>query len=804
MQLRTTGGRFSKQKQLAFSPGSQNQPDGEGFPFPRWVALLTVFSAAGAFCLLGVTASAAPGDLDTSFAGSGFIRVGFGLGSDRANGVARQADGKIVVVGGSDFSVVRYNTDGSLDPSFSGDGKVTTTVGADRSTATAVRVQGDGRIVIAGYTELGFPVPNSVAVVRYNVDGSLDSSFGTGGKVTYGFDGVAFRGNALVIQSDNKVVVAGSVTSFGGKVDFALFRFNSDGSVDTSFGTGGPGGFPGVARTAVGSATDVANAVTILNDKIIAAGSTINADGNADFAVLRYDSTGALDSSFDLDGIVTTPAQFGTSEDVATAIAIQFGNNTIFQPDKIVVVGSSSGVTNNDFALVRYNLDGSLDTTFDMDGKVTTPIGASSDIAKAVIIQDGGLGNPLKIMVAGSSDAALFKTNFALARYNADGSIDTTFDQDGILTTVVDSNINPVAGMIAQADGKLVVAGSSISLSSNSLDDFAVVRYNPDGSLDASFDEDGKRIDNVSDQGGTGEAVAVQEDGKIVVAGTSLNGFAVFRCNPDGSADTTFDGDGKVTTVIESFDFGKAVALQADNKIVVAGLSYSSVTAAYSIAVARYNPNGSLDLTFNGTGIVTTSFTLGNSFAIAVAIQTDGKIVVAATSGNDSDIALYRYLTNGSLDSSFDGDGMLVIPIPGVQEAQAVAVQSDGKIVVAGSDRGGFDGQGAGDARPRRSRQLSRRGHRQRRDPPHRAQPGNRDGARHPARRLRRQHLPLHQPQRRRGAGDHQGRKDESKALASSTTTPSSSITKGDERPWSASPWTRTAPSPTSTPCRSR
>ncbi len=662
MQFRTIGGHFSKG-----------------------------LSVAAAFFLLGAMALAAPGDLDTSFAGAGFIRVGFDLGDDLANGIARQTDGKIVVVGGSDFSVVRYNSDGSLDPSFGNDGKVTTTVGGGKSAATAVRVQGDGRIVVAGYTEFDFPNPASVAVVRYDVDGSLDPSFGTGGKVTYGFDGVVFRGNALVIQGDNKLVVAGSITSFGGKTDFAVFRFNSDGSVDTSFGPGGPGDFPGVAQTTIGSGYDSANAVTILNDMIIAAGSTINADGNADFAVLRYTSTGLLDSFFDGDGIVTTPVQFGTSEDIATAIAIQFGNNTVFQPDKILVVGSSSGVTNNDFALVRYNLDGSLDTTFDTDGKVTTPIGTGSDIAKAVLIQEGGLGVPLKIMVAGSSDAALSKTNFALARYQVDGSLDPTFDQDGILTTQIDSNKNVVAGMIAQADGKLVVAGSIVNLSSNFLNDFAVVRYNPDGSLDASFDQDGKRIDNVGDRGGTGEAVALQEDGKIVVAGTSSNGFAVFRSNPDGSADTTFSGDGKVTTVIESFDYGKAVAVQADNKIVVAGLSYSSVTSTYSIAVARYDANGALDLSFNGTGIVTTILDF-YSDAIALALQDDGKIVVVASVGDfvNPDIALFRYLPEGGLDPSFDGDGIRVIPITGVQEARAVALQSDGKIVVAGTDRGAF------------------------------------------------------------------------------------------------------------------
>ena len=639
---------------------------------------------AGVFCVFGLTALAAPGDLDTTFAGTGVTRLGFGFAEDQGDAVALQTDGKIVVAGsGADsFALVRYNSNGSLDTSFDGDGKVVTPVDRGTSVATAVKIQNDGKIVVAGYaiTNGSF---GSFAVVRYNADGSLDSSFGDGGKVTTVI-GTDARGNALAIQTDGKIIVAGSSKN-AAKTNFAVARYNSDGSLDLSFET------DGIVTTPIGTGDDVGNAVTILAGKIIVAGSSFNAGSNNGFAVVRYNSDGSLDASFDLDGIVITEIQFGTSEDVATAVAIQFGNGTILQPDTIVVAGSSSGITSDDFAVVRYNLDGSLDTSFDTDGIVRTPIGAGADTGNGLAIQGSGT-NPRKIVVAGSSDDGS-KTDFAVVRYNADGSLDTSFDLDGIVITPVDTNDDAGAAVTIQADGKVVVAGSSINNSSNVLDDFAVARYNSDGSLDASFDADGKRIDNVGNAVSTAKSLAIQTDGKIVVAGSGSFDFALLRLNADGLPDTSFDGDGRVTTHIgsaSSVDDGKAVAIQADGKIVVAGVTLDAGTS--SIAVTRYNSNGALDTSFNGTGIVTTLIGSGSG-GNAVAIQGDGKIVVAGNGTgpfSDQDITVVRYNPNGSLDNSFDTDGIVTTPIAGNQVGNAVAIQTDGKIVVAGSDEGEF------------------------------------------------------------------------------------------------------------------
>lgn len=601
--------------------------------------------------------------------------------------MAVQPDGKYVVAGtGEDqFALIRYNTDGSVDTAFGRYGKVTTSFNVGKCVATAVKVQSDGKIVMAGYILIDgiSVVTDAFAVVRYNSDGSVDSSFSGDGKVITMIAGSTqqsvIRANGLAIQPDGKIVVVGSA-KIGAHSDFALVRYNSDGSPDTSFSGDGQ------LTTAIGAGDDAANAVIIAFNKIIVAGSSSNGS-DLDFAVARYNiDDGSPDLTFDTDGKVTTQPQFGTSEDIATALTIQLGNAAT-QPDRIVVTGSSSGVTNRDFAVVRYNLDGSLDNTFDTDGKVVTSIGTGDDAPAAVMVQSSG-SILRKIIVAGMSTTSS-GTRFAVVRYNTNGTLDTTFGGDGIATTAVGTNTYDVGtGAALLSGGVIVVAGSSLSLSTNSLDDFAIVRYNADGSLDTSFDLDGKRVDNVSDSGSSATGVAVQSDDKIVVVGSARSNFGLLRYNTDGSLDTSFDADGRVETDIRpsGFDEAHAVAIQPDGKIVTTGLSIK-LPNEQVIAVTRHQPNGAPDLSFNGTGIVTADFGSGGT-GNGVAIQPDGKIVVAGA--NSEDIVLLRLNVNGSPDSDFGVAGKVTTVIPGVQVGNAVALQSDGKIVVAGRSDGDF------------------------------------------------------------------------------------------------------------------
>jgi uncharacterized delta-60 repeat protein/uncharacterized repeat protein (TIGR01451 family) len=343
---------------------------------------------------------------------------------------------------------------------------------------------------------------------------------------------------------------------------------------------------------------------------------------------------------------------------------------------KIVVAGrTEAGGNPSNFALARYKPDGSLDASFDGDGKVVTDFGAD-DGAAAVAIEANG-----KIVAAGFSGTGANPNNFALARYNDDGSLDATFDSDGRVVT--DFGIDDVIlGVAIQADGKIVAAGYT-DRPNEALDtDFALARYNTDGRLDQSFDGDGKAV---IDLGSLEIAfdVAIQADGKIVVAGMSrFGGFSLARYNANGSLDATFDGDGVVGT-----DFGldaeaRGVAIQADGKIVAAGRNGTD------FALARYNPTGSLDSAFDGDGKALTDFG-GNSVdqGRAVAIRDNGRILVAGYSGSGGglyDFALARYTPDGSLDQGFDGDGRVVTDFGGHEIARDVAIQLDGGIVAAG------------------------------------------------------------------------------------------------------------------------
>src|ERR1051325_10745806 len=615
-----------------------------------------------------------PGSLDTSFNGTGIVTTPISERYDVGRSVAIQADGKIVEAGQSDndFAVVRYNTDGSLDTSFNGTGTVSTDIsdgGGDL--AYSVAIQGDGKIVVAGYTYIDHAYADFV-VVRYNSDGSLDTSFNGTGIVITDISGNHDQAYSVAIQSDGKIVVAGE-SYIGSGWDFALARYNTDGSLDTSLnGTG-------KVTTPIGSGSDEGRSVAIQADgKIVLSGDSYNGT-TWDFALVRYNSDGSLDTSPNGTGKVTT--HIGNSAEPGQSVAIQ-------NDGKIVVAGSTSNgsSTYDDFALVRYNSDGSLDTSFNGTGKVTTAIGTFYDDASSVTIQGDG-----KIVVAGYSYNVY--PDFAVVRYNNDGSLDTSFNGTGKVTTAIGSNYDDAYSVATQSDGKIVAAGYGFSGGANS---FAVVRYNNSGSLDTSFGSTGKVITFIG-MDAIGQSMAIQSDGKIVVGGSSLNisnyDFAVARYNTNGALDGMFGLSGTVTTAVgSSDDFGQSVAIQSDGKIVVAGYSYNG--SNYDVAVVRYTSNGSLDTSFNGTGKVTRAIGSSDDIGQSVAIQSDGKLVVAGYSynGSDNDVAVVRYNSDGSLDSSFNGTGKVVTPVGSSDDAgESVAIQSDGKIVIAGSSNNGSD-----------------------------------------------------------------------------------------------------------------
>ncbi len=396
------------------------------------------------------------------------------------------------------------------------------------------------------------------------------------------------------------------------------FVFPQDGSLDTSFD------FDGIVTTNIGNAYTNATAIQA-DGKIVTVGES-NTGNGYDFLVVRYNTNGSLDTSFGINGKVIT--NMGSNSD--------FVNDVVIQDDgKIIVIGSTYVVTNDEMAIVRYNTDGSLDTTFDFDGKLIINLSSGDDFFNSVKIQPNG-----KIVIVGSISSVAGRI-MAILRFNSNGSLDTTFDNDGIVTT--DINLNDSAkDVVIQLDGKIVVTGTS--LYGINLIYIALVRYNSNGSLDLTFDNDGIVISQISSVGfDIASSIALQADGKIVVAGNSDNGsnedIVVLRYNTNGSLDTTFDNDGYTTLNVSNNDYLNSMAIQQNGKIVLVG--YSNVIGAF---VLRYNTNGSLDTTFDIDGIVTTAINSSYS-ANDIAFQTDGKIVAVGSSFSNSTsyVTVVRY-----------------------------------------------------------------------------------------------------------------------------------------------------------------
>ncbi|MEV6977549.1 calcium-binding protein [Kitasatospora sp. NPDC093806] len=395
-------------------------------------------AVAGLLLALAVpgVAVAVPGDLDTTFGTGGRVTTDFGGGgADEARGVVVQSDGKIVVAGYAgatdDFALARYNPDGSLDTGFGTGGKVTTDFAGGSDEARGLALQGDGKIVAVGRSEVPEGGVGWFSLARYNSDGSLDTGFGSGGKAVVDFGtGGADDAFGVAVQGDGKVVAAGLT---GG--DFALARLNADGSPDNGFGPGGK------VTTDFDGGADAARAVAVQGDgRIVAAGYTGGNTGNYDFALARYTATGALDTGFSSDGKVTTT--FG---------GVEFAHALALQPDGKIV---AAGYTGNDFALARYNSAGNLDGGFDTDGKVTTDFGGS-EIVYGVAVQAGGA------IVAVGSTVSGGTSDFALARYTSAGSLDTGFSGDGKATTDFGGGFDQALGTAVQPDGRIVAAGFS-------------------------------------------------------------------------------------------------------------------------------------------------------------------------------------------------------------------------------------------------------------------------------------------------------------------------------------------------------
>lgn len=399
----------------------------------------------------------------------------------------------------------------------------------------------------------------------------------------------------------------------------------------------------------------------------------------------RAGSAGQLDPAFGTGGKVTT--RFGQGQSTVFGIAID-------RTGRIVAVGANGQASSSDFALARYRMDGALDRSFGVRGEVRTAFPSENATATAVSIQRNG-----DIVVAGPTSATKSsQTKVVLARYRPDGRLDPTFGYKGEVTAPFVAGPIGVflrANLALQSNGKIVLAGTSGAYPGGSR--FAIARYAADGSLDSTFGNQGQVTTAFGADSVVATALALQQDGKFVVAGYSftsgptptLQGFALARYDTDGSLDQTFGSGGEVTTRIGSSAAAAALAVQSNGKIIAAGSAFSDKALQIRhFALVRYERNGILDPSFGQNGKITTAFTNDDGIQGVVTFP-DGKIVAAGTTltrrGARFRFALARYMSDGSLDPSFGKAGKATTAFGlGDDQAHAIGVQRDGKIVVAG------------------------------------------------------------------------------------------------------------------------
>ena len=555
---------------------------------------------------------------------------GFNPGANgQVSAVVAQPDGKILVGGaftrlgggGSGATdrqhIGRLKPDGTLDSSFDP---------GSNGVITAVALQADGKIVVGGdFTMLGGGGSGSTVrnhIARLNADGSLDSTFNPGANDTI---------DALAVQPDGKIIVGGKFTALGGgsgvSARHRIGRLNTDGTLDAGFDPGANG--------------DVLALLVQPNLKILVGGAFTSLGGGGSGSgtrnrIARLNADGSVDAGFNP----------GADASVA-ALAVQ-ADGRILVGGLFTALGGGSGVTSRHF-LGRIAVDGSVDSSFDP--------GANGGVSVVVVEADG------KILVGGAFDTlggGGFGTTgrHHFGRLKFDGSLDSSFDPGA------DGDVLSVA---VQADGEIVVGGAFTAMGGGATGTTArnaLARLTPGGWIDTELNPGAN---------GYVEAMAVQVDGKIVIAGafTTLGVSSrsrIARLNPDGSLDASFNPatDGQVNTV----------AVQPDGKIILGGDFFGLVGGSSRSAIARLNPDGSVDAGFNPGA---------NGFINALAVQRDGKILVGGTFtmvggggfGATPRNNLARLNADGTVDVSFDPD------LNG--RVTALTVQPDGKILIGGA-----------------------------------------------------------------------------------------------------------------------
>lgn len=619
----------------------------------------------------------ADGTLDLTLGGTGKVTTAVSASYEEGRDVSVQPDGDIVVAGfayaqsSDDFLIVRFLDNGLLDEEFgAGTGIVRTRITSAEDRCQSVILQPDGKIVAAGWTTAG---NRNFAAVRYLDDGSLDTTFGVSGiaRTPVGLgDDLAY---VLQRQSDGKLLLAGTASNTNEQ--FAVIRYSAAGVLDTSFGSGGKALFTLPDREGAGTA------MALQTDGKVLLGGTASSGSISDLALLRISAVAALDTTFNVTGRAIT--DLGQLPPISTARVVEAQSD-----GRILMAGGTLDSDGFKMVVMRFLASGQLDSSFGVQGRVILSFGIENDFAYCMAVQSDG-----RILVGGytTQDGT---THFALARMLSDGLMDPDFGTAGTVTTQLGTFDSEMYALALQPDGKILAVGYAWNALATPNRDFAIVRYLPNGTLDNTFGELGNGVliqattATASEDYATG--VAIRNDGKIIVGGTrypsvGASSFAIMRLTTTGVLDSTFGVGGRQTTTSSTNNLqAQTLLLQADGKPILAG--QVTVAGDREFFCARYLNTGVLDTSFGTSGRAIISMGSSSDTVLDAVLDSSGRVMMAGYSvTSSSQFALLRLTTSGVADSTFDNDGRVAWDLgPSADMAFSLALQSNGKILLAG------------------------------------------------------------------------------------------------------------------------
>jgi len=612
----------------------------------------------------GVIRLLSDGSLDLSFGTLGRRSVDFG-DIESLYDMAVDAEGRIVLVGTTQvlgsyrkIAVARLTADGELDLDFDSDGKKTVDLGST-ATALAVSVETDGQITIAGYK--GSLVTPQIMVLRLTESGAVAPTFNSGNPVVETEPNYSLAYEVLV-QSDGKILVVGGTGD-----QLSVHRYNSDGSLDTAFGTSGR------LLRRVGDFSSGRSAEFDSVGRVVIA-LLAEIDGDDDFAAVRMNSDGSWDDTFGSNGGFSY--DFDDETDWVTSIAVD-------DADGVVLTGRASVDGDDDLGAVRLDATGSLVWAKSVDhGDLV------DNEAQSVAFDNEG-----RIVFGGCWTCdSLVGADIAVTRLLSDGSLDEAFGAGWVTASIATGTDDDPYATTIDSLGRIVVVGSSVSATDESDDDdIAIMRFTSEGVVDSTFGTNGRVVTDIQGDDDHGFAVATDSRGRIVVVGqagsSSGDDIVAVRYLSTGALDPSFDNDGIVVIDRSQRDEGWGVAIDASDRVIVAGVDYNN--GQFDMLIARLTTTGELDSSFGTNGVVVVDGGVESDTASDVMLDSSGRILVAGlmtTAPFAAECAVIRLTTTGALDTSFGNGGIASTDFgSNANDCQDLDVDASGRVLVAGS-----------------------------------------------------------------------------------------------------------------------